>query len=410
MTWMEQNIDAYRIVSEILGELRQAVRGVLEATYGDSWYRDGLPEEVFNRLVAAKEREKAIDWYEGQYQQVMDYAVFADLVEILDHNPEHFSALTALAPNNALLQARFIELDVMRAKLGRARPISETELSFLGTFHQRFRKAVSEMPVPEPAPSEEAPPEELFVEEPIPKRRVSDRPPLQKPVEPPFDRRAKAKAPEPPAEPSPPAAEDPEPPPPVSPKAQPVIERTVRPTAPDENDDRRKTGDDAPRRPPRRAVQSSSTPKPVETEEDPADTSDEPETKGSFDDDADEDAPNTREAVGPKRLADALENNEHRKILRELYREVTTIAEGVWSSEVTPAPLVWEQVIATEWYKNNFSRLGLQPLSEFYEVTGNVEQMSREGAPKKQLQEFLKETNFAKTLLALRDMFQANNL
>ncbi len=131
---------------------------------------------------------------------------------------------------------------------------------------------------------------------------------------------------------------------------------------------------------------------------------------GSFDDDADEDAPNTREPVGPKRLADALENNEHRKILRELYREVTTIAEGVWSSEVTPAPLVWEQVIATEWYKNNFSRLGLQPLSVFYEVTGNVEQMSREGAPKKQLQQFLKETNFAKTLLALRDMFQANNL
>ena len=114
--------------------------------------------------------------------------------------------------------------------------------------------------------------------------------------------------------------------------------------------------------------------------------------------------------MGPKRLADALENNEHRKILRELYREVTTIAEGVWSSEVTPAPLVWEQVIATEWYKNNFSRLGLQPLSVFYEVTGNVEQMSREGAPKKQLQQFLKETNFAKTLLALRDMFQANNL
>jgi len=77
---------------------------------------------------------------------------------------------------------------------------------------------------------------------------------------------------------------------------------------------------------------------------------------------------------------------------------------------VTPAPLVWEQVTATEWYKNNFSRLGLQPLSVFYEVTAKVEQMAREGATKKQLQEFLKETNFAKTLLALRDMFQANNL
>jgi hypothetical protein len=34
----------------------------------------------------------------------------------------------------------------------------------------------------------------------------------------------------------------------------------------------------------------------------------------------------------------------------------------------------------------------------------------RAGGTKKDLQEFLKETNFAKTLLALRDMFQANNL
>jgi len=430
MTWLEQNIDAYRIVSEILGDLRRAVRGVLEANYGDSWYRDGLPEEVFNRLVAAKEREKAIDWYEGQYQQIMDYAVFADLVEILDQNAELFSALTALAPNNALLQARFIELDVMRAKLGRARPISETELSFLGTFHLRFRKAIGEMPVLESPPSDEPPTEEPAVEEPTLKRRASDRPPPQKPVEPPTEPKRRAgdkperqkpveppsdppvevKSPDPPPEPPEPIADEPEPP--AASKVQPIIERTAPPAPSEDDDDRKATGEDAPKRPPRRAVQSSSKPKPVASDEEPADSPDEPEVGLSVDDDedADEDAQNTREPVGPKRLAEALENNEHRRILRELYREVTTIAEGVWSSEVTPAPLVWEQVTATEWYKNNFSRLGMQPLSVFYEVTGNVEQMAREGATKKQLQEFLKETNFAKTLLALRDMFQANNL
>ena len=430
MTWMEQNIDAYRIVSEILGDLRRAVRGVLEATYGESWYRDGLPEEVFNRLVAAKEREKAIDWYEGQYQQIMDYAVFADLVEILDQNAELFAALTALAPNNALLQARFIELDVMRAKLGRARPISETELSFLGTFHLRFRKAIGEMPVLEPAPRDELPADEPAVDVPIPMRRASDRPPLQKPVEPPAEpkRRAsdkaeprkpvaapsdppsKTKAPEPRPEPPKPVAADPEPPAPR--KVQKVIERTVPAATPEDDDDLENPGDGAPRRAPRRAVQSSSKPNAAAIDKQGQGTTDEEETALALaeDEDADEDAQNTREPVGPKRLADALENNEHRRILRELYREVTTIAEGVWSSEVTPAPLVWEQVTATEWYKNNFSRLGLQPLSVFYEVTGNVEQMAREGATKKQLQEFLKETNFAKTLLALRDMFQANNL
>ena len=135
MEWLEQNIDAYRIVSEILGELRLAVRQRLEKIHGEEWYKKGLPEGVFKRLIAAKEREKSIDWYEGQYQQIMDYAVFADLIEILEHSPESFPSFMGLAPSTALLNARFLELDVMRAKLGRARPISETELSFLGTFH-----------------------------------------------------------------------------------------------------------------------------------------------------------------------------------------------------------------------------------------------------------------------------------
>ena len=114
--------------------------------------------------------------------------------------------------------------------------------------------------------------------------------------------------------------------------------------------------------------------------------------------------------IGPKRLEEALSTNDHRTVLRELYREVTSIAEGVWSSEVTPAPLVWEQVTASDWYERNFSRLGLQPLSVFYDVTAKVDKKVRSGADRKELQEFLKETNFAKTLLSLRDMFQANNI
>jgi hypothetical protein len=400
---MEQNIDAYRIVSEILGDLRRAIRDRLESAYGDTWYRDGLPKEVFDRLVAAKEREKAIDWYEGQYQQIMEYAVFADLVEILEKNAGDFSELMALAPNSALLQARFIELDVMRAKLGRARPISETELSFLGTFHLRFRKAIADMPAPEPPPHvepspEEEPDEEIVAPEPTPKRRASDRPPKQEPVVPPPELRPKK-----------PKAEEPTPPPTVPRKPQKVVGRPMRPVAAvdhnDEDDD-----DKAPSRAPVRAVQSASAQRRIEKDEEPEQEFREPEGEAETDIADGDDAPNTRAPVGPKKLADALENNDHRAVLRELYREVTTVAESVWSSDVTPAPLVWEQVTASEWYKNNFSRLGLQPLSVFYEVTGNVEQMAREGSTKKQLQEFLKETNFAKTLLALRDMFQANNL
>ncbi len=374
MEWLEQNIDAYRIVSEILGQLRVAVRQQLEAVYGDQWYRDGLPEEVFERLVSSKEREKSIDWYEGHYQQIMDYADFADLIEILEKNGEHFASFLALAPSSALLHARFLELDVMREKLGRARPISETELSFLGTFHLRFRKAAkdfSEIEAPPPASTEK------------PVREVE--PPVAKPVEEPKPTTTES-APEPSPEPEPVVPDSPE-----KPAAQP------------------KRAAQAPVR--RATVKSEPAPEPeTEEPEAPETPTEEPEPQAPSADEDTIDAGTDEPPAGPRKLADALDDDDHRTVLREIYREVTAIAEGVWTSDMTPAPLVWEQVTASDWYERNFSRLGLHPLSVFYEVTGKIEKQVREGGTKAELQEFLKESNFAKTLLSLRDMFQNNNI
>jgi len=382
MEWLEQNIDAYRIVSEILGELRLAVRQRLEEVHGEDWYRKGLPEEVFQRLIAAKEREKSIDWYEGQYQQIMDYAVFADLIEILEHSPESFPAFTGLAPSTALLNARFLELDVMRAKLGRARPISETELSFLGTFHLRFRKAVREA---QEAEGDIAPPPES-----------------------PKDETVEAVVPEPELVPI--AAEEP------ADMAASPPSSTSRPQRPVQTD-----------------VETAATTRAAQARSNASTDAEDAEATSGVEDEIPtnvlrdeaataedrEDAPPSEpkhpvdeisKTIGPKKLEEALSTNDHRTVLRELYREVTAVAEGVWSSEVTPAPLVWEQVTASDWYERNFSRLGLQPMSVFYEVTAKVDKKVRAGAERKELQDFLKESNFAKTLLSLRDMFQANNI
>jgi hypothetical protein len=384
MEWLEQNIDAYRIVSEILGELRLAVRQRLEQIHGEEWYKKGLPEPVFKRLIASKEREKSIDWYEGQYQQIMDYAVFADLIEILEHNPDAFPSFMSLAPSTALLNARFLELDVMRAKLGRARPISETELSFLGTFHLRFRKAAQEAaedggdaapPRPEPEPaSAEAEPEPQPAPEPVP---------------------------EPTPEPPPPEPEvDEEPAAPTS-RPQRTVQTDVE-SAATTKAAREKSEELS------QAAAGAEDDIPTNVLREDGELADEGDGasavqhKGPVDE--------ISKTIGPQKLDEALSTNDHRTVLRELYREVTAIAEGVWSSEVTPAPMVWEQVTSSDWYERNFSRLGLQPLSVFYEVTAKVDKKVRAGAERKELQEFLKETNFAKTLLSLRDMFQANNI
>ena len=370
MDWLEQNIDAYRIVSEILGELRLAVRRRLEQIHGEEWFRKGLPEEIFKRLVDAKEREKSIDWYEGQYQQIMDYAVFPDLIAILEKNPEAFQPLVDLAPSTALLNARFMELDVMRAKLGRARPISETELSFLGTFHMRFRKAVEQVRV---------------LEVDVEGDEISE-------------------PGEPAAAPASDAAEQPVE---TQPQASPP-KRPVRSAAEPADNRSSETVEQAP--PPPASPVSADDEGPTDVlhqdggrAEDEIIDADEPSS-------AERRPADAGKAIGPKKLREALSSNDHRTVLRELYREVTSIAEGVWTNDVTPAALVWDEVTASDWYESNFSRLGLQPLSVFYDVTAKVEKKMNSGAGKAELQEFLKETNFAKTLLALRDMFQANNI
>ncbi len=383
MEWLEQNIDAYRIVSEILGELRLVVRQRLEEIHGEEWFRVGLPDEVFKRLIAAKEREKSIDWYEGQYQQIMDYAVFADLIEILEHNPEAFPAFMGLAPSSALLNARFLELDVMRAKLGRARPISETELSFLGTFHLRFRKAAEDArheEAPSAAPDSAATRPAEAAAEPAPKKKAP----------------AAVKAP------STEAVNEEKPKPAGRPRraVQTDVETATTTREAQARHGEQKAGaaraaakaeDDIPTNV-LRGVDSSADIRAVEKPGGEAAEKEKPKL------------------IGPKKLQEALDTNDHRTVLRELYREVTAIAEGVWSSEISPAALVWEQVTASDWYERNFSRLGLQPLSVFYDVTTKVDKKVRSGADRKDLQEFLKETNFAKTLLSLRDMFQANNI
>ncbi len=383
MEWLEQNIDAYRIVSEILGQLRIAVREGLERAYADDWFREGLPQEVFDRLVAAKEREKSIDWYEGQYQQIMDYATFPDLIQILEKNSDLFPAFVGLAPSPALLHARFLELDVMRAKLGRARPISETELSFLGTFHLRFRKAVAEANAEGP---DDAPP------------KVHEVPRSESPGDdekvPPTSAKQKGPGRDEPTRPQRPAS--------IS--------------APDEADEKKKKRkkkaaseeDDIPTK----EISSSDADRTAAGEDlddgdDDRDAEDQEATGSDLEEEA---SPREAPATVTTKISDALEDNNHVEILRHLYREVTRIAEGVWSNETTPAPLIWEQVTASDWYERNFSRLGLQPLSAFYDVAAKIEARTRDGIDKKQLQELLKDSNFARTLLQLRDMFQANDI
>jgi hypothetical protein len=367
MDWIEQNLDAYRVIAEILTDLRPLVRERLEARHGKEWFRDGIPEAVFERLIENKEQEASIDWYENRYQEVISYAVFPDLFEIIIANPGLFDPILKLAPSQSLLNTRFLELEVMRSKIGRARQVSEAEINFLTSFHLRFRRAVQEL-TGSPAP-ERSRGKAIMPDEPAPKM-----PPAQA---------ADRSNSEPPEE-------------------EPA-------TVPDATETVVKEAATAPGRPPMRmAARSTGAEVNDETE---AEVEIEPDSKAA---EADADAaapeePPTRETVGAT-LKRAMEKGDDRVVLREVYREVTGIAEVIWTTNDHPTTAVWERVSTNKWYESNFSRLGLRPLSDFYELISQVRDKRKGGATKAEIQSFLNDSKFATVLLSLRDMFQKNNI
>ncbi len=332
MANFDENLDAYRVLAQILKDLRSGLFEELRKRHGEDWHRKGLPPQVLDRLVKRKEREQTIDWYESEYQQIFDFASFEDLLEVLESDPELFPLLRTLAPSPPLLHARLMEMEVMREKLALARSISENELVFLSTFHQRFQKLM-EARTREGGAARPARPAEAG-EAVAPAAGATAGPAVAVADEP---------APRGPA----PANE----------------ETPARPGKP-----RKKKAKES---------DVSATPAP---------------------------------APGRQAIEKALDDGDDRLVLRALYREVTAIAEGLWKSDVPPTPTVWEKVRQHDWYERSFSSLGLKPLSDFYDIIDEVLAKMRAGTPQDELQGFLKEHNFAKVLLALRDMFQRNQV
>jgi hypothetical protein len=362
MDWIDQNLDAYRVIAEILTDLRPLVRERLETRHGKEWFRDGIPEHVFDRLIQNKEQEASIDWYENRYQEVIGYAVFPDLFEIIIANPGLFDPILKLAPGQSLLNTRFLELEVMRAKIGRAREISEAEINFLTSFHLRFRRAVQELTV----------------------NAVTAQPPVGG-----APRSGAVEATRAPVSRAG-----------AAPQSSGIAE-AAPPAAP-----RRETGG----RPPMRLASSGAVPTagPAAAVGAPASAPPETiETAADAQPSTSEESP--REAVSTI-VKRAMEGGDHQTVLREIYREVTGIAEVIWSTNEIPTTVIWDRVSTNTWYESNFSKLELRPLSDFYELVSQVRQKRKEGAAKSEIQSFLNNSKFATILLSLRDLFQKHSI
>ena len=354
MARLDENIDACRLSNDVLTRIRKAVRDSLHATYGASWEEAGIPADIREFLLQRQAREASINWNLSDSCDALDFAGYLNLSDIIAATPGLLQRFLSLAPDANVVRTKFLELDTILNRIAYARPISEADLGLLATFDDRMKKILAG---PAPVLEEAAPPRARRdrtsrpAPEPAPAAAAVEFP--EPAVTPPAGRTAVA------ANAQPPALPPPEPPPAVvAPQPTPVPAPVPQATAAPE--------------PPR-------TPSPVAA------------------------APQ----VGPEDLDSAIKQGQSKMILTALYQEVTALADGLWNGSVTTLQArAWEKVRESSWYREQFAKLGLKPISDFFGLFDSARERSISGASRTQLQDFLKDHNFVQVLLALKELFR----
>lgn len=367
MTKIDTNLDAYRMIAEDLARLRTLLRDALTALEGEEGLEGAIPEPVREYLTQRRERETSISWHATDSLDLLDYASYSDLYEIIAATPPALERFASLAPDVSLLRIRFLELQTIFNRVAFVRPVTESEMGFLVSFDERVRKLDSGEASTRARAKEPA-------REPV-KETSASRP-----------RKAEKADTGHGAEEATPA---PKPEPVAPPKTETASQLATTPAS-------SKTAGA-----PRPAGETRSATKPQGRESVTAAPESAPEPA----------APpppkiKLEEATSPAEIERALELDRDSVVLTALYREITTVADGLWSQAAPAATKTWELVRESPWYRRRFAPLGLKPVSDFYALVEAAREQILEGKSRTALQGFLKDRNFAQVLLSLRELFR----
>lgn len=139
---LDLNLDAYRLIAELLHRLRNALREALKEAAGNSW-EEHIPQDLRLFLSQRRSREQGVSWFRTDSCDLLDYASFSDLAEILAANPALLEQLDWLPASGreAMLRVRFLELDTVFQRVAYARPVSELEMELLAGLGERIRRS-----------------------------------------------------------------------------------------------------------------------------------------------------------------------------------------------------------------------------------------------------------------------------
>jgi hypothetical protein len=153
------NIEAYEVMAEMLVTVRRIVHRGLEKATGKTWYLDGCPTGVYERLVDRKENEVAVDRFDREYQELISFASLDDLAEIIEYNTELAQLLEAIAPEGSTVAERLRDIESLRLKLAATVPLDESDVEKLLSFHADFRESLTRKKKPATPPTGDAPSE-----------------------------------------------------------------------------------------------------------------------------------------------------------------------------------------------------------------------------------------------------------
>ncbi len=368
MSSLGSNAEAYQVLVDLVVTIRRIVHRGLEKVSGATWYLDGCPPGLFERLVERKERETAIDRFNSEYQELITFASLDDLAAIVEFNQDLNRLLASLAPEGAPVIERLREIEALRLKLAASVPLDDEDLEALYRYHQEFKdalarrkKAGQETPPPAaagtvavPPPGGERPPEaagRIPAGAVAPRTRAEDAP-------------------------APPGVAGPEF------RTQAVsFEELVEVVEATKAEAGMQTGQGGGEPVPDPSGTAAAPPGPPRAE--PAEP--EPPT-----------------AVEVER---AMAAEDDREVLGLLHREVTAVADAAFRNQLDRPHPVWEAVRSSGWHDLKKADLALAPLELFYAIVGRAAEAQRGGAEPAAVRDLLREAGFAKLLLSLREMF-----
>ena len=146
MAKLTTNIETYRVLGETLQHLRGIIRDTLREIFQDQWESRGIPDEIRGNLAKRRARERSIQWHLPDRSDLLEFAGFANLDEIIAANRALGELFSALAPDGVMRHTRFVELDTILNRVSFMRLVTDTELEFAVTFQERIRQVPDDAP------------------------------------------------------------------------------------------------------------------------------------------------------------------------------------------------------------------------------------------------------------------------